>query len=100
MPLNNDPRVKEYVDWAVRGVVAALLATIVAMAQWAFNTEQRVHDLEATLGAAQGRISVLEAKEDGYQQLQTDIAVIHAQLDGQDIRYANIERLLTHLAGR
>jgi hypothetical protein len=93
-----DPRIKEYVDWAVRGTTAGLFAATLATARWAINTEQRVHDLEAEVATANSKIAVLEAKDDGYQQLRTDIAVIKSQLDGQDKKYDHIESLLTDLS--
>lgn len=91
-----DPRMKDYIDWAVRGLVVALLTATMATARWAINTEQRLHDLEQL----NARIVVLESKEDSYQQLRTDIAVIRTQLDNQDKKYDHIEELLTSLSRR
>lgn len=91
-----DPRMKDYLDWAVRGLVVALLTAMMATARWAINTEQRLHDLEQL----NARIVVLESKEDSYQQLRTDIAVIRTQLDNQDKKYDHIEELLSSLSRR
>ena len=95
-PTTNN-RLKEYVDWAVRGAVVALLTAAMATARWSINTEQRIHDLEAAASSLSSRVATLEAKDDGYQQIRLDIAVIKTQLDQQGKQQERIESLLTKL---
>lgn len=90
-------RLKEYIDWAVRGIVVGLLTATMATARWAVNTEQRIHDLEAINTALASEVTALKVKDDGYQQIRTDIAVIKTQLDLQGKQQERIEVLLTKL---
>lgn len=94
----DNARVKEYIDWAVRGLVAGLLASSIATAKWAINNEQRVHDLEAWKGSAMERLATLEAKDDSYQHIRTDIAVLKTKIDQQTEQQKRIEDLIQRIA--
>lgn len=96
-PVGDGSRVKEYVDWAVRGAVGGLCTGALAVVVWGFDVQTRLHDLEVKASEASSNVAVLQGKEDGYQQLRTDIAVIKSQLDTQDKKYDRIEALLMQL---
>lgn len=87
---SNSDRAKEYVDWAVKGIVGALCTGLLATALWSFNTEARVANTEKF----EGRIASLEAKEDSYRKLALDIAVVQTKLDSQDRQLERIAKLL------
>ena len=87
---SNSDRAKEYVDWAVKGIVGALCTGFLATALWSFNTEARVANTEKF----EVRIEHLEAKNDGMYKLAEDIAVLKTKLDAQDKSLDRIEKLL------
>lgn len=89
MPVDPD-RTREYVDWAVRGLIGALCTGLIAIALWSFNTEARVANTEKF----EARIATLEAKNDGMYKLAEDIAVLKTKLDAQDKSLDRIEKLL------
>ncbi len=90
---NAEPHVRisrDYVDWAVKGIIGGLCVGLGAVALWGFNTEARV----ATTEKFEIRISALEGKEDGYQKLRTDIEVVKTKLENQDEQLDRIEQLI------
>lgn len=90
---HNEPTVRlsrDYVDWAVKGIIGGLCVGLGAVALWGFNTEARVASTEKF----ESRIVVLEGKEDGYQKLRTDIEVVKTKLENQDEQLDRIEQLI------
>lgn len=89
-----------WVDWATKGLVSALLAGSLAFARWGINTEQRVHDLEGEHKTMGERITALESKQDGYQQIRTDLAVMQSKQEDANKKMERIEELLLQLSRR
>lgn len=93
-------RMKEYVDWAVRGAVGGLCTGALALVVWGVDVQTRLHDAELSNVDLISRVAKLETKQDGYQDLRTDIAVLKTQLDAQDKKFDRIEALLMSERGR
>lgn len=79
-----------WLDWAFKGLVGGIAAGLLAVAAWGFNAEARL----ATVEKFDPRIARLEAREDGYAALTTDLAVVKAQLVAQDKQLDHITKLL------
>lgn len=79
-----------WIDWALKGTVGGLCAGLAAVATWGFDTEARMDNVERF----DVRITKLEAREDGYQALQVDLAVMKTQLASQDKALDHITKLL------
>ena len=92
-----ESRLASTLEWAFRGVVAALCGGALGVATWGYDVSTRLHDLEGQHVAMTAKIAALEAKDDGYQQLRTDIAVIKSQLDEQSQKWGRMESLLLRL---
>lgn len=87
----------KWADWAIRGAVVALCTAAVAGAKWGITMERNQHDADQVQSSTGIRVAKLEARDDSYQQLRTDIAVIKEQLDQQKAQNIRIEDLLSRL---
>lgn len=99
-PSDNSSRVKEYIDWAVRGAVGGLCAGSLAVIGWGFQVETRIHDLEQETDQDHSTLIALEAKETGYTELDKEIAVMQSKLDTQKEQIDHITKLLEAEASR
>ena len=82
--------VKDWITWATRGAIGALFTGLLATITWANDANNRLHDVEQN-GA---RIAKLEARDEGFGALTTEIAVLKAKLDAQDRQLSHITQLL------
>ena len=88
---------KKFGAWAGQAILGGLCAAAIAGARWGVTTDTNVHDLEQQHADIMPRLAKLEARDDSYQQLRLDIAVIKEQLDQQKAQNARIEALLLRL---
>ena len=61
-PVGDGSRVREYIDWAVRGIVSGLIVAAIASFAWSKDTEARLDTVEKL----EPRIVRLEARDDSY----------------------------------
>jgi len=80
----------DWITWATRGLLGSLGAAVLALALWGFNAESRIASTEKF----EVRLVKLEEKEDSYQKLALDIAVVQTKLDAQDRQLERIAKLL------
>ena len=92
-----ESRFSSTLEWAFRGLVAALCAGALAVIGWGNDVNVRLHDLETQHVAMFAEIAALRAKEDGNEKTRSDIAVIRSQLDDQDRKLTRMESLLFRL---
>ena len=98
LPSDSD-RFKDYIDWAVRGAVGALCTGSVALVYWGVDIQTRVHDLEGTALDNKADVSTLIEKQDSYQQVRVDLAVIQSQSMDNAKKLERIENLLLQISG-
>ena len=83
-------RFRDYLDWAFKGLVTALVSGAIAIAAWGFDAEHRLDNLEKL----DGRVAKVEGREESYQELRTEIAVLKTKLDSQSATLDRLVRML------
>ena len=90
-------RFNDYVDWAVRGLVAGLCAGGLSGLSWAITVDTRIHDLQA-IGAANAKnIQSLEEQEATAINVRVDLAVLQTQQADHSKKLDRIEALVSKL---
>lgn len=98
LPSDSD-RFKDYIDWAVRGAVGGLCTGAIALVYWGVDIQTRLHDVEVNDQHSSADISTLVEKQDSYQQVRVDLAVIQAQSMDNAKKLERIETLLLQISG-
>lgn len=93
-PAPFDARLKDYLDWAVKGAVTALSSGAFAAVFWGLDAEVRLdaHDAYAS------RLSSLEARDEAYDEVRIELAVLKSQQADNTKKLDRIEGLLLQIA--